>query len=217
MATFATNFTSSTPRIIWIWGYVDFAPLTAWLLRLNEAILGDSLHALRFLPVLAAAGKVALTGLIAIEFGAGRFRIGLACLCALAAPVYLIIDNQFAANTFEPVLWMGCAYVLILAIKQDRLRMLIWFGILAGIGIENKVSMLFFCAAIFFGVLLSPTRKIFRSPWAVAAIAIALVCFLPTLIWQYHREWPTLADAQQCPARASQRQYSRRWSFCGAS
>ncbi|HLI78997.1 MAG TPA: hypothetical protein VKV03_03380, partial [Candidatus Binataceae bacterium] len=96
------------------WGYVDFAPLTAWMLRLNEIILGNSLHALRILPALAAAIKVALTGLIAIEFGADAFGVGLACLCVLAAPVYLVLDNQFAANAFEPVFWMGIAYVLIL-------------------------------------------------------------------------------------------------------
>jgi 4-amino-4-deoxy-L-arabinose transferase-like glycosyltransferase len=174
------------------WGYVDFAPLTAWLLRLNEAIFGDSLHALRLLPALAAAIKVGLTSLIAIEFGADLFGIGLACLCVVAAPVYLIIDNQFAANSFEPVLWMGCAYVLIVAIKYDRPRMLLWSGLLAGIGLENKLSMIFFCAAILVGVLLTPARKILRSPWVVAAMLIALACFLPTLVWQYHREWPTL-------------------------
>jgi hypothetical protein len=174
------------------WGYVDFAPLTAWLLRLNEALLGDSLHALRLLPAIAAAIKVALTGLIAIEFGADLFGIGLACLCVLAAPVYLIIDNQFAANSFEAVFWMGCAYVLMVAIRYDRPRMLIWFGLLAGIGLENKLSMIFFCIAIIIGVLFTRARKLLRSRWAILAMAIALVCFLPTLLWQYHREWPTL-------------------------
>jgi hypothetical protein len=174
------------------WGYVDFAPLTAWLLRLNEMLLGDSLHALRLLPAIAAAIKVALTGLIAMEFGADAFGVGLACLCVVAAPVYLVIDNQFAANTFEPVIWMGCAYLLIRAIKCDGRRLLIWFGLLAGIGIENKLSMLFFCAAIFTGVALTPARTLLRGRWAVLAMLIATLCFLPTLLWQYHRDWPTL-------------------------
>jgi hypothetical protein len=174
------------------WGYVDFAPLTAWLLRANEAVLGDSLHALRLLPAISAAIKIALTGLIAIEFGADLYGIALACLCVLAAPVYLVIDNQFAANTFEPIFWMGCAYVLILAIKNERPRLLVWFGLLAGIGIENKLSMIFFCAAISIGVLLTPARKLLRSPWALLAVLIAAICFLPTLMWQYHRDWPTL-------------------------
>ena len=131
-------------------------------------LLGDSLHALRLLPAISAAIKIALTGLIAIEFGADLYGIAFACLCVLAAPVYLVIDNQFAANTFEPVFWMGCAYVLILAIKNERPRLLMWFGLLAGIGIENKLSMIFFCAAIFIGVLLTPARKLLRSPLGLA-------------------------------------------------
>ena len=67
-----------------------------------------------------------------------------------------------------------------------------WFGLLAGIGIENKLSMIFFCAAISIGVLLTPARKLLRSPWALLAVLIAAICFLPTLMWQYHRDWPTL-------------------------
>ena len=162
------------------------------MLRLNEILLGDSLHALRLLPALAATIKVVLTGLLAIEFGADAFGIALACLCVLAAPVYLIIDNQFAANTFEPVFWMGIAYLLILASKYERPHLLIWIGLLAGLGIENKLSMLFFCAAIFVGVILTPARTLLRSRWTALAILIATICFLPTLMWQYHRAWPTL-------------------------
>jgi len=162
------------------------------MLRVNETLLGDSLHALRLLPAIAAAIKVALTGLIAIELGAEAFGIGLACLCVLAAPVYLVIDNQFAANTFEPVFWMAIAYLLILAIKYDRPRLLIWIGLLAGLGLENKLSMLFFCAAILVGVILSPARVLMRSRWTAIAVLIATMCFLPTLMWQYHHDWPTL-------------------------
>jgi hypothetical protein len=162
------------------------------MLRVNEFLLGDSLHALRLLPAIAAAIKVLLTGLLAIEIGADAFGVVLACLCVLAAPVYLVIDNQFAANTFEPLYWMGIVYLLIVAIKYERPHLLIWMGLLAGLGLENKLSMLFFCAAIFVGVILSPSRVLLRSRWTALAMLIAAMCFSPTLMWQYHRDWPTL-------------------------
>jgi hypothetical protein len=162
------------------------------MLRVNEFLLGDSLHALRLLPALAAASKVLLTGLLAIEFGADASGIALACLCVLAAPVYFVIDNQFAANTFEPLFWMGIAYLLIRAIKYERPRLLIWIGLLAGLGLENKLSMLSFCAAIFVGVFLTPSRTLLRNRSTALAILIATMCALPTLFWQYHRDWPTL-------------------------
>jgi len=54
------------------WGYVDQAPLIAVVTWLERHALGDSLHALRFLPAVAAGAKVFLTGLIARELGAKR-------------------------------------------------------------------------------------------------------------------------------------------------
>src|SRR3979411_174075 len=50
-------------------GYVDQPPLSILLLRLSEALLGNSLFAIRFLPALAGAATVAITGLIARELG----------------------------------------------------------------------------------------------------------------------------------------------------
>src|SRR5690349_21502675 len=84
------------------WGYVDHAPLSDWLAWLSRVLIGDSLYAIRFLPALAAAGKVFLTGLIARELGGGRFAVVLACLCVLLAPIYLGIDHIISMNAFEP-------------------------------------------------------------------------------------------------------------------
>src|SRR5438105_14296878 len=51
------------------WGYVDMAPLSALILRVELSLFGQSLHALRFFPAIASALTVALTGLIARELG----------------------------------------------------------------------------------------------------------------------------------------------------
>src|SRR6266478_339246 len=50
-------------------GYVDLPPLSALLVRLSRVLLGDSLFAIRFLPAVAGAVNVALTGMIARELG----------------------------------------------------------------------------------------------------------------------------------------------------
>src|SRR6266705_3273089 len=50
-------------------GYVDLPPLSVLLIRLSRMLFGDSLFAIRFLPALAGAGTVALTGAIAQELG----------------------------------------------------------------------------------------------------------------------------------------------------
>src|ERR1051325_4994273 len=60
-------------------GYVDQPPLSILLLRLSAVLLGDSLFAIRFLPALAGAGTVALTGMLARELGGRSWAVALSC------------------------------------------------------------------------------------------------------------------------------------------
>src|ERR1035438_4953076 len=116
-----------------------------------RVVRGDSLAAIRFLPALAGAGLVLLTGLIARELGGKRFAQGLAALCSLAAPGFLALDNFLSMNAFEPLFWMGCAWLVIRMARTGNTRLWLWFGMLAGVGLENKYSMLIFGLGIVAG------------------------------------------------------------------
>ena len=70
-------------------GYVDFAPLIAWLARGSRMIFGKSLHAIRLLPALAFAAEIALTGFLTLELGGKKCAVLVACVCVLIAPVIL--------------------------------------------------------------------------------------------------------------------------------
>jgi hypothetical protein len=176
------------------WGYVDHAPLIALAARLTRVLPGDSLRAIRFLSALAAGLKILLTGLIVRELGGERFATLLACLCVVIAPVYLGIDTILSMNAFEPLFWMGCVWVLLLAINRDRPRLLVWLGVLAGVGLENKHSMLFFGVALVAGLLLSRERRLLLNRWMWVAAAVALLLFLPNIIWQVRHDWATIVD-----------------------
>ena len=56
-------------------GYVDFAPLIAWIAHFSRLVIGDSLHAIRLVPALAFGGEVMLTGAIARELGGRRWAV----------------------------------------------------------------------------------------------------------------------------------------------
>jgi len=60
------------------------------------------------------------------------------------------------------------------------------------LGLENKHSMLFFGFGIFIGLLLTPARCFFANKWLWIGAAVALLLFLPNLLWQYHHDWATL-------------------------
>jgi hypothetical protein len=91
------------------WGYPDHAPLSVFIAKFSRDIFGDSLYAIRLFPALSGALKIILTGLLVREFGGRRLATLLACLCVLAAPVYLVNDNMLSMNTYEPIFWIGCA------------------------------------------------------------------------------------------------------------
>ena len=153
-----------------------------------RVVRGDSLAAIRFLPALAGAGLVLLTGLIARELGGKRFAQGLAALCSLAAPGFLALDNFLSMNAFEPLFWMGCAWLVIRMVRTGNTRLWLWFGMLAGVGLENKYSMLIFGLGIVAGLLLTPQRRLLRTKWLWIGGLVAFLIFLPNLLWniQYH-------------------------------
>ncbi len=177
------------------WGYVDAAPLIAVYAKI-ALLMGGSLAALRILPALAGAALIALTILIVRELGGNRYAQFLAGLCILLCPSILVTDSLLTMNAFEPLYWMGCILVIARILRTGDSRLWIWFGVLAGLGLENKHSTLFFGFAVAAALLLTHHRGEFAKPWIWIALAIAIALFLPNLIWEAHRHFPTIEDLE---------------------
>jgi 4-amino-4-deoxy-L-arabinose transferase-like glycosyltransferase len=174
------------------WGYVDMPPLTAVQAWAARALFGNSLLAIRIFPTVAAAGLVILTGAIVRTLGGGRFAQTLAALAVLFSPFYLSFGSYLSMNSIEPLLWMGCALMLIRMIQSSDLRLWLGFGVLAGVGLENKDTMLLFGFALIAGLMLTPERRVIASRWFVFGGLTAFAIFLPNLIWQIQHHFPHL-------------------------
>ncbi len=158
------------------WGYVDAAPLIAVYAKI-ALLMGGSLAALRTLPALAGTALIALTMLIARELGGNRYAQFLAGLCILLCPSILVTDSLLTMNAFEPLYWMGCILVIARIVRTGDSRLWIWFGVLAGLGLENKHSTLFFGFAVTVALLLTPNRREFARQWIWIAGGIAIRTF----------------------------------------
>jgi len=172
------------------WGYVDQPPLIPFLIHISRAILGDSLRAIRFIPALASSLLVVQTAVLAREFGGRRFAVLLAAITAVVAPQYISNGSLLGTNCLEPNLWMGCAYFAILAIKRDNPRYWVWFGVVAGLGMEEKYTIALFGLGIVVGLLLTAQRRAFLNPWIWLGGLAAFLVFLPNLLWNIHYDWP---------------------------
>jgi hypothetical protein len=96
-------------------------------------------------------------------------------------------------NAFEPLIWIGCAWCIARAISSDDPRYCIYFGFLAGLGLENKYTSAFFLAALGLGVLCTaPSRRFLRQPQLWIGLAMAGLIFLPNFIWMAVHHFPFL-------------------------
>ncbi|HXY78361.1 MAG TPA: glycosyltransferase family 39 protein [Candidatus Acidoferrales bacterium] len=172
------------------WGYVDQPPLIPFLIHISRAVLGDSLRAIRFIPALASSLLLVQTAALARELSGRRYAQILSAGCILIAGMYLSNGSLLGTNCLEPNLWMGCAYLAILAIKRNSPRYWLWFGIVAGIGLEEKYSILIFGVGMVVGLLFTSQRRVFLNKWIWLGGLAAFLIFLPNLLWNVHYHWP---------------------------
>jgi Dolichyl-phosphate-mannose-protein mannosyltransferase len=174
------------------WGYVDQPPLVALQARAAELLFGLSPTGVRIFSFLAHGITVALTGLLAWQLGGRRSAQFLAMSAILAAPVLLGTGNFLTMNSFEPALWMGALFVVLRIVEGAApTRAWLLFGLLTGIGLENKHSTVFFLIALFIGLILSPQRRILFTWSCAAGVALLVLIALPNLIWQWANHFPT--------------------------
>lgn len=173
------------------WGYVDQPPFSIAALWLNRHMFGDSLFALRLLPAVAGAATVFLAGLIARKLGGGRFAQALAACSVLAAPLILGMNSCFSMNSFDLFFWTLALYLIAVSAENDGSKYWLFLGVVLGLGLLNKISVLWLGAGLFVGLLLTAPRKLLtKKTWFTAGIA--LLIFMPHVIWQIVNHFPTL-------------------------
>jgi len=173
-------------------GYVDQPPLSLVILKIGRLILGDSLHAIRLLPALASATVVILTALMARRLGAGQFGQAFAALAAVAAHSLIGHARYFSMNPFDVFFWAAAGYVIVIILTEDRPKLWVLFGVIAGLGLQNKYSMGFLCIGITIGLMLTSQRKQLASKWFWLGVLVAALIFLPHVLWQISNGFPSL-------------------------
>ena len=187
-------------------GYVDQPPLVALQARLSELLFGyQHMWSLRLISALAGAATVFLTGAIVWAMRGTRAAAAFAMLGVTVAGVYLGVDSFLSMNSFDPVFWMLCVLALIRiaaehgvpaseAPNRERVVRFWWIvlGISAGLGLENKDSIVFFLVAALIALLLTPQRRILANRWFAVALGLIVLLALPNLLWQIHYHFPTL-------------------------
>ncbi len=165
------------------WGFVAYPPMTPFLEHIGLSIFGLSLIGLRLFSVIAQAIVIVVSGLMARDLGGGRLAQVTTALAVALSPLPIFEATEFQYTSFGFLWYALIAWFIIRLLKTDNPRWWLAIGAAVGLGLLTKYSIAFYIAGILGGVVLSRARKYLASPWFWGGIAVALLIFLPNLIW----------------------------------
>jgi hypothetical protein len=177
-------------------GYVDQPPLTPLLSAGSVALLGVSPTAVRVLPALEMGLVVVLVGLISRDFGGSRRAQVLAAVTA-AVSGYLGAGHLDTTTELDLLAWAIILWLVVRLLDGGDPRLWLVVGGTAGLGLENKSTLLFLGAGLAVGIVAGRRWDAVRSPWAWTGLAIALLLWAPNLLWQAANGWPQITMAHQ--------------------
>ncbi len=174
-------------------GYVDQPPFSIFVLAVARRLLGESVLAVRLVPALLSGVSVLVIGRVVRRLGGGPVAISLASLAFMASPQILGFHAYYSMNSFDILFWLLAALALLRVAERPDLRGWLVLGMVLGLGLLNKTSVLWLCAGIAAAVALAPRlRSTLRTPGPYATAGVALVLFSPFVIWNALHGWPHL-------------------------
>jgi hypothetical protein len=173
-------------------GYVEHPPFFIYLLAAWRSIAGDSLAAVRILALLAGTAHVIAVGLMARFLGGRALAIGLAAAATALMPILLGTQHMYSMNVIDELFWALTGLALIPIFRSAEPRNWIILGFLLGLGLMNKISVLWLGAGIGAALLLTPERRWLATRWPWIAGGIALLFLFPYVVWQWLHGFPLL-------------------------
>ena len=165
------------------WGFVAYPPFTPFVERIGLGLFGLSMVGLRLFSVLAQAVAIVIAGLMAKELGGARFAQVTAALAVAFSPLSLFEGTEFQYTSFDFLWWVLIAYFTVRLLKSEDPHWCLAIGAALGLGLLTKYAIAFYIAGILAGLVFTPARRYLASRWFWAGVALALLIFLPNLVW----------------------------------
>ncbi len=183
------------------WGFVAYPPFTPFVERIGLGLFGLSMVGLRLFSVLAQAAAIIVAGLMAKELGGVRLAQATAALAVAFSPLPLFEGTEFQYTTFDFLWWVLIAYFTVRLLKSDDPRWWLAIGATIGLGLLTKYAITFYIAGILAGLVFTPARRYFASRWFWAGVGLALLMFLPNLVWLVRHDFISYHFLQHIHAR----------------
>lgn len=183
------------------WGFVPYPPVDPFLAHIGMKLFGLSLVGLRLFSVIAQCLVIVVSGFMAYELGGGRLAQITTAIAVALSPLALFEGTEFQYTTYDHLWWVLIAYFSIRLLKSDDPRWCTAIGAAIGLGLQTKYTISFLICGVVAGIVLTSARRFLLSIWFWAGIALALLIFLPNLLWQVHHGFISYHFLQHIHAR----------------
>jgi hypothetical protein len=173
-------------------GYVDHPPFSIYVLALVRLLIGDSVFAIRVVPAVLSALSVAVVCLLVRKMQGGRAALVVAALAFICSGQLLGYHAFYSMNSLDILFWLVAGYLLVGLAEHATTRRWLVLGLVLGLGLLNKTSVLWLGAGLAACLLLTDLRAQLRArgPWLAGATA--LLVFSPYVLWNLAHGFPHL-------------------------
>jgi 4-amino-4-deoxy-L-arabinose transferase-like glycosyltransferase len=180
----------------WTWSkenvlsFLDHPPMIAWFIRFGTAIFGDTNLGVRFAGILAMLVTQLLLADIVRRVTHDVRAIVIAVLMPEAALYYGLLMAKVSPDVALIPFAVAMVWALVRLQESNDARWWLAAGLFAGLAMLSKFTAVMLAPAVLAFMLVPASRRRWLfSPYPWAAALIALVVFLPVLIWNYQHDW----------------------------
>ena len=165
-------------------------PLHLFLRGVALILFGPSPIGLRSFAVIAEGIVMLLTGLMIRDLGGNRWAQVLGAVAT--SPMSIVQGGLFQYETLDYLCWVLLAFTIICLLKTENPRWWLGIGATIGLGMMTKYTIAYSVAGVIVGLLATRNRRYLTSPWLWFGALLALLIWLPNLIWQFQNHWISL-------------------------
>ena len=172
---------------------LDHPPMVGWLIRFGTTLFGNGSAGVRTPFVLLGVLTSGLMGVWTAR-ATGSERAGAVAMVGVAVVPMFAIGHVFAAPDMP--FWFAVALAglcLDRGLHEGARWGWVGAGIAVALGLWSKLTMLMVPVCIFGLLMAVPRHRVWLrrpDPWIAAGLALLL--WMPWLIWQHEQGWPTL-------------------------
>src|ERR1700738_5670218 len=180
----------------WTWSkesglsFLDHPPMIAWFIRFGTAIFGDTNFGVRFAGILAMLVTQLLLADIVRRVTHDVRAVVLAVLMPEAALYYGLLMAKVSPDVALIPFATAMVWALIRLDESGDARSWLAAGVFAGLALLAEFTAVMLIPAVAAFMLVPDWRRRWLlSPYPWLAALIAVVLFLPVLIWNNQHDW----------------------------